>query len=184
MEKKVFEILEIFKKSSVNLPVVLKMKTTELVLNLTKHQKNFGLFIILGWQNKWQKYTDISDATQDIFVAHHININDIENHADWYRKVESTVGFDGAILINTAGEIVHSGIILEGLRPRVIADKVNPGRFADLSEQFRFKQKVHSRHLFAIAASYIFKNTTVYTVSEETDALHIFEAGIIIYSTD
>lgn len=184
MEKKIFELIEIFKKSQVALPISLKMKTAELVLNLMAHQKDFGFFIILGWQDKWRDYTDISDITQDIFFAHHININEIENHADWYREVESTVGFDGAILIDTAGEIAHSGIILEGLRPRAIANKLNPGRFADLSEQFGFKRKVHSRHLFAIASSYIFKNTTVFTVSEETGAFHIFEGGKITYSTD
>ncbi|MBI2670041.1 MAG: hypothetical protein HYX20_02785 [Candidatus Yanofskybacteria bacterium] len=184
MEKKIFELIEIFKKSEIVLPISLKMKTAELVLNLMAHQKNFGLFIILGWQDKWQEYTDISDATQDIFVAYRININDIENHAEWYREVESTVGFDGAILIDATGKFAHSGIILEGLRPRTVADKINPGRFKDLSEQFGFRQKVHSRHLFAIVSSYIFQNTTVYTVSEETGAFHIFEAGKIIYSDD
>ncbi|MBI2064034.1 MAG: hypothetical protein HYT65_03535 [Candidatus Yanofskybacteria bacterium] len=184
MEKKIFELIEIFKKSQIVLPISLKIKTAELVLNLMVHQKNFGLFIILGWQDKWLDFTDISDSTQDIFFTRRININDIENHSEWYREVESTVGFDGAILVDTAGEIVHSGIILEGLRPRAIADKVNPGRFTDLSEQFGFLQKVHSRHLFAIASSFVFKNTVVYTVSEETSIFHIFEAGKIIYSTD
>lgn len=184
MEKKIFEIIEVFKKSSVALPVSLKMKTAELVLNLMNHEKNFGLFIILGWLNEWQEYTDISDSTQDIFVAHHININEIENHTEWFKEVESTVGFDGAILISPEGEVTHSGVILEGLRPRAVAEAVNSGQFKDLSEQFGFKQKVHSRHLFAITSSHVFKNTTVYTVSEETGAFHIFEAGKIIYSTD
>lgn len=183
MEKKIFELIEIFKKSEIVLPISLKMKTAELVLNLMAHQKNFGLFIVLGWQDKWQEYTDISDASQDIFVSHHVNINDIENHADWYREVESTVGFDGAILINVAGDVVHSGVILEGLSPRTVAGAVNPGQFKDLSEQFGFKHKVHSRHLFAITSSYVFKNTAVFTVSEENNSFHIFESGKIIYST-
>lgn len=182
MEKKIFNVLETFKKSSVNLPVVLKMKTAELMLNLMKHQKNFGLFIILGWQNKWNDYTDISDSTQDIFVKHHINVAEIENHEDWYKDVESTVGFDGAILIDADGEIIHSGVMIEGLRPRVTAEKINPGQFKDLSDQFGFKRKVHTRHLSAIASSYIFKNTTVFTVSEEANDFHIFEKGRIVYS--
>lgn len=181
--KKETEVIKIFKRSNVDLPLMLKLKTTELVLNLLKDEKDFGLFIILGWQNRWQKYTDISDSTQDVFAKRHININDIENHADWYRKVESTVNFDGAILIDNKGGVVHSGVILEGLRPRAVAAKVNPGKFRDLSEQFGFSQKVHSRHLFAIAASYIFKGTTVFTVSEETGVLHIFENGKIVYSS-
>ena len=170
-------------KSSVDLPLLLKIKATELVLNLIRDEKNFGLFIILGWQDKWQEYTDISDSTQDIFVAHHININEIENHADWYREVESTVGFDGAILIDGQGGVAHSGVIIEGLRPKAVAEQVNPGQFKDLSEQFDFKEKVHSRHLFAIASSFVFENTTVYTVSEESGTFHIYEVGKIIYFT-
>ncbi|MEK7151602.1 MAG: hypothetical protein AAB784_02740 [Patescibacteria group bacterium] len=182
MERAIFEIIEIFKKSAVNLPVSLKMKTVELILNLMKNQKNFGLFVVLGWQDKWQEYTDISDSTQDIFVAHHVNVLEIENHADWYHDVESTVGFDGAILINSNGEIVHSGVMIEGLRPRIAAAEINPGSFPDLSDQFGFDHKVHTRHLSAITASYIFKDTTVFTVSEETGALHVFEAGKIVYA--
>ena len=91
--------------------------------------------------------------------------------------------FDGAILIDKNGQIMHSGIIIEGLRPRVIAEKLNPGKFKDLSEQFGFKGKVHSRHLSAITASYIFKGTSVFTVSEENDSFHIFERGKIVYQT-
>ena len=182
MEKTIFQLLELFKKSQVALPLSLKIKTAELVLNLMKHQKNFGLFIILGWQDKWQEYTDVSDSTQDLFVKHHINVADIENHADWYREVESTVGFDGAILIDGNGEIVHSGVMIEGLRPRVVANEINPGQFSDLSDQFGFKRKVHTRHLSAIAASHVFKNTTGFTVSEEANDLHVFEGGKIIYS--
>lgn len=184
ISKLIPQIVEVFKKSEISLPLLLKIKASELVLNLMLSQKSFGLFVILGWQDKWQEYTDISDSTQDIFVRHHINVTDIENHTDWYREVESTVGFDGAILIDGNGEIVHSGVILEGLRPKAVAKKVNPGRFSDLSEQFGFSQKVHSRHLFAITASYVFKNTTIFTVSEETGAFHIFEKGKIIYSTE
>lgn len=182
IQKIISETRDVFLKSDIVLPLSLKIKTTELVLNLMRDERNFGLFIILGWQDKWQEYTDVSDITQDIFFTHHANINEIENHADWYREVESTVGFDGAILIDGAGEIKHSGVILEGLRPRIVADTVNPGQFKDLSDQFSFKQKVHARHLFAIASSFVFKNTTVFTVSEEIGIFHIFESGKIIYS--
>jgi DNA integrity scanning protein DisA with diadenylate cyclase activity len=174
--------MEVFKKSEAKLPVSLKIKTVELILNLMRDEKNFGLFVVLGWHDQWQEFTDISDSTQDIFVRHHINVADIENHADWYREVESTVGFDGAILIDDNGEIVHSGVMIEGLRPRIAAAEINPGNFSDLSDQFSFKRKVHTRHLSAITASYIFKNTTVFTVSEEANDMHIFEAGRIIYS--
>ena len=97
------------------------------------------------------------------------------------KEVGSTVNFDGAILINGKGRIMSSGVILEGLRPRAVASKINPGHFSDLSEQLGFKQKVHSRHLFAIASSYTFKGTTVFTISEETNTFHIYEGGRIVY---
>jgi DNA integrity scanning protein DisA with diadenylate cyclase activity len=74
-------------------------------------------------------------------------------------------------------------VTIEGLRPSLVARKINPGRFSDLSEQFGFRKKVHTRHLSAIAASYFFDGTTVFTVSEETDDFHMFENGKIIYST-
>ncbi len=85
-------------------------------------------------------------------------------------------------ILDKDGNILDSGIIIEGLRPKIVANKIHPGKFKDLSQQFGFKGKVHSRHLSAIAASYIFKGTTVFTVSEENDSFHVFENGRIVYS--
>jgi len=74
--------------------------------------------------------------------------------------------------------------MIEDLKPKEAAEKINPHhRFPDLSSRFGFKQKVHMRHLAAITSSFIFKGTTVFTVSEETGHLHIFERGKIAYST-
>jgi len=164
-------------------PIAVKLKLTELILHLMKRKSPFGLFAILGWQRKWQEHLDISDSYQDIFDKHRINIMNIKASKRARRDVASTVSFDGAILINNKGDILHSGVMIEGLWPRKVAAKVNPGQFRDLSEQFGFKKKVHTRHLSAIAASYIFKNTTVFTVSEETGNFHIFENGQIVFST-
>ena len=143
-------------------------------------RRGFGLFLILGWQNKWRKYTDLPDSRQDIYVKHHQNI--LKHYKSHKHDIETTVNFDGAILVDRQGNIVHSGIIIEGLRPREIADKMRPGHFRDLSEQFGFSEKVHSRHLSAITCSYIFKGTTVITVSEENDSFHVFEGGKIVFS--
>ncbi len=173
----------IFKKSGVGLPIYLKVKVAELILGLMARKKSFGLFVILGWQNKWRKFTDISDSTQDIFARHHHNVMSIGERSGNHHNLAATLNFDGAILINARGDITHSGVTIEGLRPSLVARKINPGRFRDLSEQFGFKKKVHTRHLSAIAASYFFEDTTVFTVSEETDAFHVFENGRIIYST-
>jgi DNA integrity scanning protein DisA with diadenylate cyclase activity len=95
----------------------------------------------------------------------------------------NTINFDGAILIDDYGNILHSGTMIEGLHPRATADKLNPHRTIDLSSQFGFKRKVHMRHITAITSSYFFKDIIVFTISEETNDFHIFKNGKIIYST-
>jgi DNA integrity scanning protein DisA with diadenylate cyclase activity len=169
--------------SKIELPLSLKIKTAELILRIMSRRKNFGLFVILGWKKKWQEYLDISDSKQDIFADHHIDLKRMRPGTHRQYDVSATVNFDGAILIDANGSIIHSGVFIEGLRPRIVAQKINPGHFTDLSEQFGFDTKVHARHLSAITASYIFKGTTVFTVSEENDSFHIFEGGRIIHHT-
>jgi hypothetical protein len=176
------EIEAAFTGSKVPLPLSLKVKTAEVLLALMGRKRPFGMFVILGWKRVWQGYLDISDNEQDIYAKSHVDITDVpEGAVD--AGLASTRDFDGAILIDRRGQIVHSGVIIEGLRPRVVAAKVNPGRFKDLSEQFGFTEKVHARHLSAITASYVFKGTTVFTVSEENGKFHVFEGGRIVYSS-
>ena len=165
------------------MPFLLKKRISRLILNLINRQDGFGLFVIFGWESGWNKFTYMPDNDQDIYGKRSINLNVMETgKPDIHYDIETTINFDGAILVDRNGNILHSGIIIEGLKPKEIANKVNPGKFKDLSEQFGFKTKVHLRHLSAISASYVFKNTTVFTVSEETGAFHIFEGGRIIYS--
>lgn len=168
-------------KSKITIPLENKLALSEIILNVMNRRRAFGLFVILGWRDKWNSFTDVPDSSQDIYKKHHVNLKDLVKEGKHYR-VESTLDFDGAILIDKDGQILDSGIIIEGLRPKIIANKLNPGKFKDLSEQFGFKGKVHSRHLSAITASYIFKGTTVFTVSEENDSFHVFENGKIVYS--
>ena len=170
--------------SRVDIIFPVKMRVVEIILNLMyARQKHFGLFVIVGWQRKWNEHLDISDSEQDIFGHHRTNLMNIKKREIKRYAISTTVNFDGAILINKNGEVLHSGVLIEGLRPKVVAHKIHPGTFKDLSEQFGFKNKVHTRHLSAITASYIFKNTTVFTVSEEDDSFHIFERGRILYSS-
>lgn len=182
IEKSLKNIDKAVMKSKINLPLKIKLRLSRLILNLKNKKDGFGLFVILGWRREWDKSTDISDKAQDIFAKHHVNIMEINEKTSDRHNVSSTINFDGAILIDKKGNIIHSGVIIEGLRPRVVAKKINPGKFRDLSEQFGFKEKVHARHLAAIASSYVFKNTAVFTVSEETGSFHIFENGKIVYS--
>lgn len=167
--------------SHAKLPVEVKLKTAELILRLMRRRKGFGLFVILGWHRRWHRYIAEADIEQDIYDAHPLNIMRLRPEDHPKNDVATTVHFDGAILINARGVIVHSGVVVEGMRPSVVARKLNPGKFRDLSEQFGFETKVHTRHLSAIAASYVFKGTTVFTVSEENDAFHVFEGGRIVH---
>lgn len=180
IDKILGELRVVFGKSKIKFPEKLRLKTSKILLKLMNRKRGFGIFVIVGWKNEWRKYTDIPDSRQDIYTKHHQNI--LKYYKSHKHDMETTMNFDGAILVDSRGNIVHSGIIIEGLRPRVIADKIHPGHFKDLSEQFGFSEKVHSRHLSAITASYIFKGTTVFTVSEESDSLHVFEGGKIVYS--
>jgi DNA integrity scanning protein DisA with diadenylate cyclase activity len=166
-------------------PFAVKSKMAELILDIMQQKKNFGMFVIVGWKNKWQRYADTPDASQDIFALHQTNIMKIKSEMQTRKKsgITKTVNFDGAILIDRRGNILRSGAMIEGLRPRATAHKLNPSATADLSAQFGFKRKVHMRHIAAITSSYLFKGTTVFTVSEETGDLHIFENGKIIHST-
>jgi len=183
IQRQLPKIANVLLNSRVDILFPVKMRVVEIILNLMyRRKKHFGLFIIVGWQRKWNDHLDISDSEQDIFGHHRTNLMDIKKREIKRYAIKTTVNFDGAILINKNGDVLHSGVLIEGLRPKVVAHKINPGTFKDLSEQFGFKNKVHTRHLSAITASYIFKNTTVFTVSEEDDSFHIFEKGKILYS--
>jgi hypothetical protein len=181
METHLRQIAVDLERSGVDLPVQLKLKAAELILDLMERKGTFGLYVILGWRRKWQDYLDRPDSKQDIFRSRRINIMNIRPDEKRRYDIGATVDFDGAILIDRKGDIIHSGVLIEGMRPRAVAARVNPGSFTDLSEQFGFDTKVHTRHLTAIASSFVFKGTTVYTVSEETGAFHIYEKGRIIH---
>ena len=180
IEKILNELNVVFGKSKIKFPKELRIKTSEIVLRLMNRKKNFGLFIILGWQDNWNRYIDMPDMKQDIYKKHHQNL--LKHYHGHKHDIETTVNFDGAILVDRTGNVLHSGTMIEGLRPKEVANKINPGKFNDLSEQFGFKTKVHLRHLSAISASYIFKGTTIFTVSEENDSFHVFDNGRIVYS--
>jgi hypothetical protein len=197
-EKELRRIEKALEKSNSAIPVALKLRMAKIILVLTQRRKKFGLFVILGWSDsRWKKFADTPDASQDLFKQRHVNIMKVPNSArrpapqtrssDGKRRgrggIVNTVNFDGAILIDARGNVLHSGAMIEGLRPRATAHKLNPRTAPDLSTQFGFRRKVHMRHIAAITSSYLFRNTTIFTVSEETDDLHIFEGGKIVYST-
>jgi DNA integrity scanning protein DisA with diadenylate cyclase activity len=182
MQAKINKILE---HSKNDISPALKQRTAELIFRIReRHSDPFGLFVILGWQERWQKFAVTPDSSQDIFRGRNIHQPyELGQPVNRQRHIGATLNFDGAILIDREGNILHSGVMIEGLRPREIAAKLNPGEFSDLSRQFGFKEKVHTRHLTAITASFQFKGTTVFTVSEESGSIHVFEDGKIVYAS-
>jgi DNA integrity scanning protein DisA with diadenylate cyclase activity len=71
---------------------------------------------------------------------------------------------------------------LINLNPKKVLERLKL-KGEDLSQAFGFKEKVHTRHITAITASLSLAGTTVYTVSEESQIIRMYENGTIIYST-
>jgi len=158
-----------------------KVKLSEMILRLkNSRKKRFGLFIVFGWKNDWNReHADISDSSQDIFAKNKIDVF----RKTSFKKIVSTINFDGAILIDKNGIIRHSGMIISQISPRALANELSKNSKEDLSTRLGFRKKVHTRHLAAITTSWTLKDTTVFTISEETGDIHIFEKGQIIFST-
>jgi hypothetical protein len=186
IKKRIIEVEASLINSRIKLPLGVKLRVARICLVMRQRRKKFGLFIILGWREIWKKYAVVPDISQDIFARRYINIMSPRPRIRRpnRREIVKTINFDGAILINASGCILHSGTMIEDLQPKEAAEKIHPDQSSpDLSSQFGFKKKVHMRHLAAITSSFIFKGTSVFTVSEETRDFHIFENGRIIYST-
>ncbi|MBI5153472.1 MAG: DNA integrity scanning protein DisA nucleotide-binding domain protein [Parcubacteria group bacterium] len=176
------KIKNVLKEESIQKSHDDKMRLLELILKLaSRRKKMFGLFVIFGWEEVWNdQYAVFPDSSQDLFSTTKQSIFDEKS----LKKISATVDFDGAILVDHKGLILHSGVILEGLRPSKLPGAVASSQMkGDFSACLGFKKKVHARHMAAITSSYELKGTTVYTVSEETGDVHMFEEGRIVFST-
>jgi len=162
----------------------LKLKIYGILHELRNRVKRpFGALLVLGWRREWnRKHASIPDITQNIFRRRHFDLWE-RSRDDAHETIKKTIDFDGAILVTKDGAIVGSGIYLENIKPKEIAHILHAGSVDDLSTAFGFAKKVHTRHLAAIAASYVLKNTTIFVVSEEDRSLRVFENGKIIWST-
>lgn len=177
-------LLNVLAHSKEGAPPELKLKIYHTLKRLKKRRrKPFGMLIILGWKREWtKKHASMPDKTQNLFAARPFDFAGASED----RTIE-TLGqladFDGAILMSEKGEIVASGIYLEAMQTKRVAELLAPDHAADMSAAFGFAKKVHTRHMAGIAASYWLKDTTVFVVSEEDGSIRIFENGRIIYST-
>ncbi len=134
--------------------------------------ESYGFLIVLGWKKEFEENHILEpDPEQNLFKEKNISI-----YSDKAKDlVFTTRFFDNAILVDNYGNIVHSGIMLRNLDP------------LKMFEEMKIKydhRSCHSRHMTAIAASYYLKNTTVFTLSEETNILRVYQDGKRIYSSD
>lgn len=177
-------LLSILAHSENSLSPKLKLSVYELLKSLLgKNRRPFGMIVVLGWKKEWEKnYASLPDATQNISREKGLNFRESprEKLIDEFLEITD---FDGAILVNSRGEVVASGIYLESMQPKYVAELLYGKGGGDLSSQFGFLRKVHARHLASISASYWLPDTTVFTISEEDRSLRIFENGRIIWSS-
>lgn len=161
-----------------------KLKITQVILRLRRRiKKPFGLLVVLGWRREWdKKYAATPDINQNIFKDRHFDIKE-NSFERSFETIKKTVDFDGAVLISPEGVILGSGVYLENIHPKKAAKAIHPGNIEDLSAAFGFAKKVHTRHLTAIAGSYVLKDTTFFVLSEEDKSVRIMERGKIIWST-
>ncbi len=162
----------------------LKLKVYKTVLELQAHaRKPFGMIMVVGWRRKWDRnHAAVADADQNLFKTRHFNVSD-HSFKECVGSLKRTTDFDGAILISREGIVFASGVYLENMKPKKVAQEMCGGNVEDLSAAFGFEKKVHTRHLAGIAASYILKGTTIITVSEEDRSVRMFERGRIAWST-
>lgn len=162
----------------------LKLKIYGILHELRNRVKRpFGVLLVLGWRREWnRRHASIPDITQNVFQHRHFDLHE-RSRNEAHETIKRTIDFDGAILVTRDGVIVGSGAYLENVRPKEIAKVIHPKSTEDLSAAFGFAKKVHTRHLAAIAASYVLKNTSIFVVSEEDGSLRVFEDGKIIWST-
>lgn len=150
---------------------------------MRRRRTPFGMLIVYGWKKKWfDEYASFPDATQNVFKE---KPYDMATHAHDHvlDMLGSTTDFDGAILATNQGKLIASGVYLENIRPKDVAEHMKLPNADDLSSAFGFAKKVHTRHLAGIACSYRLRGTTVYVLSEEQRVLRVFEKGKIVFST-
>jgi len=165
-------------------PPGLKLKIYQVLKLLRRRRrKPFGMLIVLGWKREWdRKFASLPDATQNAFRDRRLDLVGAAEEKI-LEEFSGIADFDGAILVNQRGQVLASGIYLENVRPKRVAEVMHPEKSQDLSSAFGFVRKVHARHLAGIAASYWLKGSTVFVVSEEDGTIRIFEGGKVIWSS-
>ena len=77
INKTLTKIRKTLKQSKMKVSLNIKLALSEIVLNTMNRRRAFGLFVILGWNDKWNSFTDTPDSGQDIYKKHHVNLKDL-----------------------------------------------------------------------------------------------------------
>lgn len=177
-------VVQAFGSSGTEAYIALRFDVYKILQRLIRRRKNpFGMLVVLGWKKEWlEEFASFPDSTQNLFAkkSYALRTHSFERTLELFTELSY---FDGAVLMNPRGEMIASGVYVENIHPKEVAQEIAPAKAEDLSEAFGFMKKVHTRHLTGIACSHVLQGTTVYAISEEHEALRIFEKGKIIYST-
>jgi len=160
-----------------------KEKVYEILYELRANAvKPFGAIVVLGYVSPKNSTDDFNVYTapmdEDFFKESKPNIFDSSTK----QKIAETLDFDGAILIDSEGNALHSGVYLRYKDYVDVLEDLKASKKGSLPERFGFSECVGTRHIAAICESYRMPETTIYIISEETRKIRIFEKGRIIYS--
>lgn len=179
MENVEDELDQFFKNSDVKNDIKHKKAILNLIKELGQENKEkFGLLIILGYNHSRHK---------DFILTMSNNKNIFNGKKDIFdeeakESIKKTIFHDGAILILKDGTLERSGVQLDiNLIKFLNTMKLDWNK--DLASQLGFSNSVSMRHLSGISSSLQFKGTTVFTRSEETGDIRVYEEGKILFST-
>src|SRR3989344_7387192 len=138
-------LIESFSRNS-SMALDLKLRFHTLLKSLVRVQKNpFGMIIVLGWRDQWSdRHTSVPDSDQNIFSELPLNIAH-KSDGEILDILKRTVDFDGAILADSQGCILASGIYLENMKPKEAVKEMGLRPGTGISETFGFKRKVSGR---------------------------------------
>ncbi|MFH1209665.1 MAG: hypothetical protein V1663_02660 [archaeon] len=163
---------------------------TNYVSQLFSHKK-CGAIVVLGYKQDHDAcfYPMHTDLVEERGLEYNLRYQDAAEGL----LMDAATGTDGAVLIDSDGNIAATGIYLNGFSLRDVVKTRDPnyvfkGRGSktkrNLSQLFGFREKVGTRHINASAVSQILPDVLVYTLSEECPdpKIRIFYQGNIVAS--
>ena len=178
MVKEVDQLKEIL--ALLNLPIsdnALALKVYETLKHVREQGHGHGITMVLGYRPELKHH--VAPMADDVFDDLHEHINDYHMK----EKILNIREIDGAILIDSSGKMLHSGMFFV-VNPLHVLKNMGITRTNDLGlpELFGFSRKVGTRHISSISASYKMPDTLIYALSEEDSKVRVFLNGRILFS--